>query len=129
MTLRLSQFVGNKMIFVDPSDFRRKTSVMWRFGLKAPTGVKGLSLNSSKWSLRTNSSPLVPGCTPVDCTDGPREQSSIFTEVSYSVQNKAAFLKDLTAHIANLNTLAVDLASGFPPKTDVTLIGPTVVVG
>lgn len=124
--LRLSQFVGNKMIFVDPSDFRRKTSVVWKFGLKAPVGVKGLSLNSSKWSLRTNSSPLVPGCRPEDCTDGPREQASIFTEVSYSVQNKEKFLADLVVHIANLNTLAEDLASGFPPKTDIKLVGTTV---
>lgn len=122
--LRLSEFVGNKMIFVDPTDFRRRISVLWKFAPKAPIGVKGQMLNSSKWSLRTNSSPLVPGCTPDECGNGPREQTTIFTEISYSVQNKGQLAKDLTAHIANLQTLLADLGSGFPPKTDVVLVGP-----
>lgn len=124
--LRLSEFTGRKMIFVDPTDFRRKSSVLWNFGLKAPVGVKNFSLNSSKWSLRTNFQPLVPGCNPEPCQDGPREQGSIFTEISCSVQNKDALLKELNAHIANLHTLYADLASGLPPKTDIKLVGPGV---
>lgn len=124
--LRLTSFVGNKMFFVNLSDFRQTSSVVWSFNSKGALGSKGQLLNNCKWSLRTNGKPAIPGCTPTDCGVVPRETTSIFTEVSYSVENKEQFTKDLVAHIANLQTLASDLASGFPPTTNVVLIGPVV---
>lgn len=124
--LRLAEFTGRKMIFLLPSDFRYRSTVLWQFGNKAPVGVKNVTLDSSKWSLRTNSAPTVPGCSPeTPCTDLPREQSSIFTEISYSVQNKARLVQDLEAHIANIRILMADLAEGLPPRLDVALVGPS----
>lgn len=124
--LRLTSFVGNKMSFVNPSDFRQTSSVVWSFNSKGALGTKGQLLTNCKWSLRTNGKPAIPGCTPTDCGVVPRETTSIFTEISYSVENKAQFTKDLVAHIANLQTLADDLASGFPTTTNVILVGPEV---
>lgn len=121
--LRLTQFVGSQMIFVNPSDFRQLTKVSWKFNKKGALNTKGQMLNNSKWSLRTNGNPAIPGCQPAGtCEIGPREDTSIYTEVSYSVQNKAQFQADLLAHIKNLQLLAADgLADGFAPSQDIKL--------
>lgn len=122
--LRLTQFVGSQMIFVNPSDFRQLSKVTWSFQKKGALNTKGQMLNNSKWSLRTNGNPSIPGCEPVGACDiGPREDTSIFTEISYSVQNKAQFQKDLIAHIENLKLLAANgLPDGFPPNQTIALI-------
>lgn len=121
--LRLTQFVGSQMTFVDPLDFRRLSKVSWKLARKGALNTKGQMLDNSKWSLRTNGTPAVPGCDPKSpCDIGAREDTSIFTEVSYSVQNKEQFLKDLLAHVSNLNALAVDLSSGLPPAQNIVLV-------
>lgn len=121
--LRLTQFAGTQMIFVNPSDFRQLSKVTWNFQKKGALNAKGQMLNNSKWSLRTNGSPSIPGCQPEgSCEIGPREDTSIFTEVSYSVQNKDQFQKDLIAHIKNLQLLAANgLPDGFPPEQTIAL--------
>lgn len=119
--LRLSEFTGQQMTFVDPTDFRSVSKVRWSRTVKGALGVKGVTLDSSKWSLRSNARPVVP--MEAESLAGlVREDTSIFTEVSYSVQNKAKFLADLDAHIANLRLLATDLAGGLPPSTEVVLV-------
>lgn len=127
--LRLLEFVGQQMTFVDPTDYRAKTKVRWAINNKGLLGIKGSQITNVKWSLRTNGNPCVTekGCGAEQIIG--REDTSIFTEVSYSVNNAIQFRRDLIAHISNLTELAKSLPDGFPPDHSVVLVGTPPVSG
>ena len=113
MRLQLSQ--AGSLTFVDPTDFRSTFRITQKVNTKAAGSV---TVYNSRSEIITNTSPLVviAGCT--DACSVNRENVSIRTTISGSVENKATVAQALADHLINLGLAKEDLISGLlPPQT------------
>ncbi len=112
--MRLQLTSGTSLTWVDPNDFRST----FRINLNVNQKVAGaVSVYNARSEVITNRAPLVviEGCT--DACSVNRENISIRTTISGSVENKAAVLAALLDHLHNLGLARDDLVAGLLPTT------------
>lgn len=116
--LRLASTSNSSFKFVDPSNFNRAVTLGWSVQRKAVQLAAGSpAIYNARWELTDVDRIVVPGSVE----NRGMENVSIKTSVSGSVENKAAVLARLNNHIANLQVIADNMASGLPPELSVTL--------
>lgn len=97
--------------FANPANMNDKQRVVVR---SSPKMVGPMQRTNVRSELITNSR------TPVDAGEnccGPTayDATSVRTQISGSLENKAKVVKDVTQHIASLTAVLDDITSGFVP--------------
>lgn len=120
--LRLASTSNTSFKYVDPSNFNRAVTLGWSVQRKAVQLAAGSpAIFNSRWELTDTDRIEVPGSVE----NRGMENISVKTTVSGSVTNKAAVLARLNTHIANLQIIADNMASGLPPELSVQLLAST----
>lgn len=120
---RLTNTSNGSMTFVDPTDLGNTSKLSYTVAKKARLDApKGKEVMFSRWTLKDNALVKLPTPEGYEPGDSGRENISISTTISASVDNNVLMVKKLDVHIANLVALRVDLLNGLPPQQDVQLI-------
>lgn len=111
--MRLQSANGTSIVYVDPNDFRSTVKVDVKTAVKRSTN--GATLYNARSNLKTVRAPVITIAGCVDKCVVDRENVSISTAISGSVENKALVALQFDDHIASLIALRDDFVSGLLP--------------